>query len=100
MCALIIGGDRLGNITDELYKKGFTDIRHISGRKGGEKKVNMLLEVERADLTIVLVDYINHVIVNNLKNKVNKLNKTSVIYARRSWSHMEKYVNNFVVNNK
>lgn len=97
MSALIIGGDRLGRITEELYKRGFTEIKHISGRKGGERKKNMVENVVKADLTIVLTDYINHVIVNNLKNRVNKLDKSNVIYAKRSWSHMEKYINNFMI---
>ncbi len=97
MSALIIGGDRLGRITEELHKKGFTDIKHITGRKGGERKIRIYSQMEKADLTIVLVDYVNHVIVNNLKNKINKNNKcNNVIYAKRSWSHMEKCINSFM----
>ena len=51
MSALIIGGDRLGRITDELYKKGFTDIKHITGRKGGERKIKIYSQMQKADLT-------------------------------------------------
>lgn len=99
MSALIIGGDRLGKITYELYKKGFTDIKHITGRKGAERKRSIYCQMKKADLTIVLTDYVNHVIVNNLKNEINKNNKcNNVIYAKRSWSHMEKSVNSFMMN--
>ena len=31
MSILVIGGDNLGNITDELIRNGFNDIVHITG---------------------------------------------------------------------
>lgn len=97
MSALIIGGDKLGRIKDELYKKGFTDIDHITGRKKGENKEVILLRAEKADVVIVLVDFINHCIVTNLKNKISNPN---IIYSKRAWSYIEKPISDFVNQDK
>lgn len=93
MSALIIGGDKLGKIKSELEKRGFERIEHISGRKSSDRKVRISNKAERADMVLVLVDYINHGIVTNLKNNVNNSN---MIFSRRSWSFIEEALNGFM----
>lgn len=97
MSALIIGGDNLGSIPYKLYEKGFKDIDHISGRKGGDRRGDILLRIDRADLVIVLVDYISHCIMKNTKEKLKGV-KTKMIFTKRSWSYMEQEINNFFKN--
>ena len=52
MCILLIGGDKLGNITQKLIQNGFNDIEHITGRKKDAKNFrlagNIDLEIGRA----------------------------------------------------
>ena len=37
MAALIVGGDIITTIKDELFARGIVDIEHWNGRKHGEK---------------------------------------------------------------
>lgn len=95
MSALIIGGDNLRTILYKLRQKGFTNIEHISGRKGWDKKISILLKVEKADLVIVLVDYINHCVVKNTKEKI-KTSNAKAIFSKRSWVQLETHINSFI----
>lgn len=95
MNALIIGGDNLGTILYKLQQKGFNSIEHISGRKGWDKKINVLLKVEKADLVIILVDYVNHCVVKNTKEKIRTSN-TKAIFSKRSWVQLENPIDDFV----
>lgn len=51
MCILLIGGDKLGNITEKLIQNGFNDIEHITGRKKDAKSFRMPSHI---DLVMVL----------------------------------------------
>ncbi|AVP54918.1 dihydroorotate dehydrogenase [Clostridium tetani] len=93
MSALVIGGDKLGKIRDELEKRGFNKIEHISGRKSSDRKVRISNKAERADMVLVLTDFINHGVVTNLKNNVNNPN---VIFSRRAWAFVEEALNGFM----
>jgi hypothetical protein len=37
MSALIVGGDKIATIKDELFARGIVDVEHWNGRKNGEK---------------------------------------------------------------
>lgn len=95
MKVLIIGGDNLRNIICKLNEKGFENITHINGRKGGDKKVDKLLKLENADLVIILVDYVSHCIVKNIKEKIKNSN-IEAIFSKRSWVQLENHISNFV----
>lgn len=82
MSVLIVGGDHLGSIPRELDKIGVTDIQHLTGRTGQKMRGNI---PEKADLIILLYDFVNH----NLAYKIKKLagnRGIPIIYAKRSWS--------------
>ena len=55
MTALIVGGDKLGNIPQTLSENGVNDYIHWAGRKKGfiNKKITTNI-----DMVIVLYDYI------------------------------------------
>ncbi|MFZ5754608.1 MAG: DUF2325 domain-containing protein [Bacillota bacterium] len=85
MSVLVIGGDRLGNIYDNLQKKGFTRIQHLCGRKKGHLKSDI---TGNFDVILVLTDHVNHSLARLVKKRARQTN-TTVIYARRSWSDIE-----------
>ncbi|MCX7694886.1 MAG: DUF2325 domain-containing protein [Caloramator sp.] len=89
MSVLIIGGDKIETVVKGLKNKGFEEIKHISGRKNGDKVNSSISKAERYDLIIVLTDYINHCMVTNLK-KCNS-NKR-IIFCRRSWPLIEENI--------
>ncbi|GIM30014.1 dihydroorotate dehydrogenase [Clostridium polyendosporum] len=88
MSILLIGGDRLGNITDKLIESGFENVAHISGRKNGDKKIKI---PGKTDLVLVLVDYVGHKLVEIAKEE-SKKSDVKIAFSRRSWVHIEKII--------
>ncbi|BCV21647.1 DUF2325 domain-containing protein [Moorella sp. Hama-1] len=86
MSILIVGGDRLGNIPNNLKSLGFTEIEHLSGRKMGHIAVNLPREI---DAILVFIDYVNHGLALKIKKDAQKKG-VKTIFARRSWSNIAK----------
>ncbi|HIE13533.1 MAG TPA: DUF2325 domain-containing protein [Desulfotomaculum sp.] len=85
MSILIIGGDRLGEIPDNLKDMGFTRVYHITGRK----KRDILREVSpQHEMVLVLTDFVGHEIARMVKADA-KRKRVRVLFARRSWSHIK-----------
>lgn len=84
MSVFIVGGDRLGNISDNLKKLGFAQIIHEKGRKKIKKSKNIYIPGE-AGLVIILTDFVNHNIAETIKKEA-KSRAVPVVYAKRSWS--------------
>lgn len=82
MTVMVIGGDRLGNIPCSLKEKGYTKIKHYSGRK--KCPVNKMI-TESIDLILVLTDYVGTDLSRVVKNEA-KRNGIKVAFCRRSWS--------------
>lgn len=85
MSILVIGGDKLGNITQKLSESGFSDIQHISGRKYGDRKIKISCNT---DLVLVLVDFIEHSLMNIIKKESKKYG-VKITFSKRSWVHIE-----------
>ncbi|MBP2018178.1 hypothetical protein J2Z79_001577 [Symbiobacterium terraclitae] len=77
---LVIGGDHLGSIGQNLRNIGFTDVKHVTGRT--ERRVEIPAGTE---LVIVLIDYVNHNLARWVKEQA-KARQLPIIFARRSWS--------------
>ncbi|WP_027624199.1 DUF2325 domain-containing protein [Clostridium lundense] len=92
MSVIVIGGDRLGNIKDNLKSNGFDEIKHITGRKSFDRKV---IIPENMDLVLVLTDFISHKTIQTLKSQFKKSN-AKILYAKRSWIHIERTINDFI----
>lgn len=92
MSILLVGADRLGNITDKLREIGFNDIEHISGRKNNDKKIKI---PEKTDLILVLVDYVGHSLTDSIKRK-SKRTGTKIAFSKRSWTYMEKTIQGYI----
>ncbi|MBU3172388.1 DUF2325 domain-containing protein [Clostridium estertheticum] len=88
MCILLIGGDKLGNITQKLIQNGFNDIEHITGRKKDAKNFRLAGNI---DLVMVLVDFVGHQLTKIVKEESRRSN-VKVVYSKRSWIHMEKKI--------
>ena len=92
MSILVIGGDNLGNITQKLSERGFSDIQHISGRKSGDKRFKIPCET---DLVLVLIDFIGHGLMNNIKKESKKYG-VKITFSKRSWTQIESNIDNCV----
>ncbi|MFZ5817586.1 MAG: DUF2325 domain-containing protein [Bacillota bacterium] len=77
---LIIGGDHLGSINQNLRGLGFDAIHHVKGRT--EKRVEI---PAGTDLIVVLIDYVNHNLARWVKEQA-KARSLPIIFSRRSWS--------------
>lgn len=64
MTVLVVGGDYLGNIPQELKKLGYKKIVHWTGRQKSLQNKAMPLNVSKV---IVLCDYLNHNLMRNIK---------------------------------
>ncbi|MCT8978809.1 DUF2325 domain-containing protein [Clostridium sp. CX1] len=92
MSILLVGADRLGNITDKLRESGFSSIEHISGRKSNDKKIKI---PEKTDLILVLVDYVGHGLTEFIKRE-SKRTGIKIAFSKRSWTHMEKTIQGYI----
>lgn len=92
MSILVIGGDKLGNITHKLSENGFSDIQHISGRKYGDRKVKIHC---KTDLVLVLIDFVDHALMNIIKKESKKYG-IKITFSKRSWTHMENNIRNSI----
>ncbi len=70
MAALIIGGDRIDSIRNELFAQGVTVISHWDGRKHGEKNNTIPKNTHRI---VVLTNYVNHSLVGKIKKEAKSL---------------------------
>lgn len=86
MSILIVGGDRLGNIPNNLKDHGFSEIKHLSGRKIGHMAVDLPCEV---DVVLVFTDCVSHGLAVKVKKDAQKRG-VKTIFARRSWVHVAK----------
>ncbi len=90
MTALIVGGDRLGNIPDVLKEQGIEDYIHWSGRKKGMRKMSVPCNV---DMVIVLYDFIEHRLTEIIKEQTKTMNIPCVFSKRASSDLVRKLEN-------
>lgn len=70
MAALIIGGDRVDSIRQELLARGESDIAHWPGRKHGERRQTIPKNTRRI---VILTDYVNHSLAGIIKKEARRL---------------------------
>ncbi|MBU5484664.1 DUF2325 domain-containing protein [Clostridium sp. MSJ-11] len=92
MSVLLVGGDRLGNIKENLRKNGFDKIEHVTGRRNVHTKIKIPCDT---DLVVVLTDFINHKVTETIKMECKKRN-TKIVYSKRSWVYMECIIKNCI----
>jgi len=84
MAALVIGGDKIDSIKDELFAQGETDVAHWDGRKHGEKNNVIPKNTQRI---VVLTNYVNHSLVGKIKKEAKRLN-IPIEYTKNSRRYM------------
>lgn len=89
MSVLVVGGDRLGEITSKLKMLGFTEVKHLSGRKKGHFIMDLPQQV---DIILVLIDYVSHGLAEKVKQEARGKGIRTV-FARRAWSHIFQALN-------
>ncbi len=80
MAALVVGGDNIESLRDELHAQGIHQITHWTGRKHGEKHNLIPRNIE---LVVVLVNFVNHSLSTKVKKEAKRL-RLPVIYRRNS----------------
>jgi hypothetical protein len=80
MRALLIGGDYVEQIVDELASHGYSRVEHWNGRKQGDTRRAIPRDVS---LVLVLTDYTSHPLLKHLRQEAQR-NGVSVVYSRRS----------------
>jgi hypothetical protein len=80
MAALVVGGDNIESLREELHAQGIRQVTHLTGRKNVEKHNLIPRNVE---LVVVLVNYVNHSLSSRVKKEAKRL-KLPVIYSRNS----------------
>lgn len=80
--ALIVGGDRLGNIKYALYGRGIEISRHITGRDRKFQKFDRH-SMSGVDLVILFTDFVGHNVMRNFR-KLARENKVPFIACKRT----------------
>jgi hypothetical protein len=80
MAALVVGGDNIESLRQELLAQGIQRVTHWSGRKHVEK-YNLI--PRNIELVVVLVNYVNHSLSSRVKKEAKRL-RLPVIYSRNS----------------
>ena len=89
MTALVVGGDKLGNIPDLLEINGIKNYIHWTGRKKGLRKKQLPKNI---DLIIVLYDYVEHNLTKIIKKHSKTLN-IPCIFSKRGCSDLHCQLN-------
>lgn len=96
MSALIIGADHLGGIPIFLSNKGIEICHHWDGRKKGMRRKCVPNSV---DMIIVLYDFVEHGLSENIKQQAKQKN-IPCVYSRRNVSDLANQLDRCVVCNK
>ncbi|ADY57062.1 hypothetical protein Sgly_2791 [Syntrophobotulus glycolicus DSM 8271] len=83
MRVLIVGADRMGNITSKLRERGFEEITHWCGRSKTFWKKSIPIDVAQV---IIFCDFIDHNTMRNVRQQA-KANDIPIVYSKRAISH-------------
>lgn len=83
---LVVGGDRLGTITDLLHGEGFRDIHHVTGRKSSQTKLKIPADTK---MIVVFTDFVNHNLSVHIKHQA-KVKNVPILFCKRSCSSIVK----------
>lgn len=92
MSVMVVGGDKIGTILENLRGYGFDDITHVTGRKKSDVAYDIPCNT---DVVLILTDFVSHKMSKTMKKKGKETN-TKVIFAKRSWPHIEQNIKTFL----
>ena len=68
---IIVGADRLGNIENLLKERGFSKLKHISGRGPKAQKCKPV-STTNARLMILFTDFVGHNVMRNFRKQARE----------------------------
>ncbi len=80
MTILVVGGDNIASLRNELHAHGETVIVHWTGRRHGEKRNVIPRDTE---CIVILTDYVSHALAGKVKQAA-KCRNIPVRYTRNS----------------
>ncbi len=80
MAALIVGGDKVASYREFLVMRGYSPVRHWTGRKPGECHRAIPRDTR---LVVVMVDQINHGLARKIRRTAGAM-AVPVVFCRRS----------------
>ncbi len=80
MCVLVVGGDQISQIRDELKHFGVMEVLHWNCRKRSEANRPV---PQRVDCILMLTSFLKHSTMKKMKSEA-KRNGLPAIYAKRS----------------
>lgn len=79
---IVVGADRLGNIEMLLKERGFSELKHITGRHPKAQK-SIQVSTARAKLMILFTDFVGHNVMRNFR-KLAREQQIPFIACKRS----------------
>jgi hypothetical protein len=89
---IVVGADRLGNIETLLNERGFSDLKHITGRNPKAQK--NLVSTARAKLMILFTDFVGHNVMRNFRKQARE-QQIPFIACRRSVCELTKNLDQY-----
>ncbi len=80
MCVLVVGGDQISQIKDELRLFGVSEVVHWNCRKRSEANKPV---PQRVDCILMLTSYLKHSTMKKMKSEA-KRGGIPAVYAKRS----------------
>ncbi len=75
MCVLIVGGDTVESIKDELSVAGFNDILHWDARK---KSISHKKIPAKVECVLMLTSYLSHSAMKKVKDSAKRMGVPSI----------------------
>lgn len=89
---LIVGGDKIEQISVRLEERGVKVISHLDGRK---PKLAIKDIPNKVDFVLVITDYINHNLSKVVKKKAHE-KSIPIGYSKRSWNSISCEINKLI----
>jgi hypothetical protein len=85
---LVVGGDRLGNITELLKDQGFGEVYHVTGRKHSESRLKIPANTK---MIVVFTNFVSHNLSTHIKHQAKERN-VPIFFCKRSCSSIEREI--------
>jgi len=89
---LIVGGDKIEQISLRLEERGVKVISHLDGRK---PKITVKEIPNKVDCVLIITDYINHNLSKVVKKKAQD-KSIPIGYSKRSWHSISTEINKLI----
>lgn len=85
---MIVGGDYIGKIEENLRGMGYVCVKHVTGRSRGDLRVVQNAYYIGIRILIVFTDFVSHKLAKEIK-KIGKERGMVMVFCKRSWSCLD-----------